>query len=51
MFSYVAYKSEVLKTFGPNVKPRSITTSNLVTSDTESPPKKTQTRIRARLKN
>ena len=24
--SYVAYKSEVLKTLGPNVKPRSITT-------------------------
>ena len=27
--SYVAYKSEVLKTLGPNVKPRSITTSKL----------------------
>ena len=39
-FSYVAYKSEVLKTLGPNVKPRSITTSKLETSDTESPPKK-----------
>ena len=38
--SYVAYKSEVLKTVGPNVKPRSITTSKLETSDTESPPKK-----------
>ena len=38
--SYVAYKSEVLKTFGPNVKPRSITTSKLETSDTESLPKK-----------
>ena len=38
--SYVAYKSEVLKTFGPNVKPRSITTSKLETSDIESPPKK-----------
>ena len=38
--SYVAYKSEVLKTLGPNVKPRSITTSKLETSDTESPPKK-----------
>ena len=38
--SYVAYKSEVLKTFGPNVKPRSITTSKLETSDVESPPKK-----------
>ena len=37
--SYVAYKSEVLKTLGPNVKPRSITTSKLETSDTESPPK------------
>ena len=38
--SYVAYKSEVLKTLGPNVKPRSITTSKLETSDAESPPKK-----------
>ena len=38
--SYVAYKSEVLKTLGPNVKPRSITTSKLEISDTESPPKK-----------
>ena len=38
--SYVAYKSEVLKTLEPNVKPRSITTSKLETSDTESPPKK-----------
>ena len=38
--SYVTYKSEVLKTLGPNVKPRSITTSKLETSDTKSPPKK-----------
>ena len=38
--SYVTYKSEVLKTLGPNVKPHSITTSKLETSDTESPPKK-----------
>ena len=38
--SYVAYKLEVLKTLGPNVKPRSITTSKLETSDVESPPKK-----------
>ena len=38
--SYVTYKSEVLKTLGPNVKPRSITTSKLETSDVESPPKK-----------
>ena len=38
--SYIAYKSEVLKTLGPNVKPCSITTSKLETSDTESPPKK-----------
>ena len=38
--SYVAYKSEVLKTLGPNVKPRSITTTKLETSDIESPPKK-----------
>ena len=37
--SYVAYKSEVLKTLGPNAKPRSITTSKLETSDIESPPK------------
>ena len=36
--SYVAYKSEVLKTLGPNVKPCSITTSKLETSDIESPP-------------
>ena len=40
MLSYVAYKSEVLKTLGPNVKPCNITTSKLETSDTESPPKK-----------
>ena len=38
--SYVAYKSEVLKTLGLNVKPRSITTSKLETADIESPPKK-----------
>ena len=38
--SYVAYKSEVLKTLGPNAKPCSITTSKLETSDIESPPKK-----------
>ena len=38
--SYVAYKSEVLKTLGPSVKPRSTTTSKLETSDLESPPKK-----------
>ena len=38
--SYVAYKSEVLKTLRPNVKPHSITTSKLETSDIESPPKK-----------
>ena len=38
--SYVAYKSEVLKTLGPNVKPCSITISKLETSDVESPPKK-----------
>ena len=38
--SYVAYKSEVLKTLGPNVKPRNITISKLETSDIESPPKK-----------
>ena len=38
--SYVAYKSEVLKTLGPNVKPCRITTSKLETSDIESPPKK-----------
>ena len=38
--SYVAYKLEVLKTLGPNVKPRSITTSKLETSNIESPPKK-----------
>ena len=38
--NYVAYKWEVLKTLGPNVKPRSITVSKLETSDIESPPKK-----------
>ena len=38
--NYVAYKSEVLKTLGPNVKPQSITVSKLEMSDTESPPKK-----------
>ena len=38
--SYVTYKSEALNTLGPNVKPRSITTSKLETSDIESPPKK-----------
>ena len=38
--SYVTCKSEVLKTVGPSVKPHSITTSKLETSDTESPPKK-----------
>ena len=38
--SYVAYKLEVLKTLRPNVKPRSITTSKLETSDIESLPKK-----------
>ena len=38
--SYVTFKSEVLKTLGPNVKPRNITTSKLETSDIESPPKK-----------
>ena len=43
--SYVAYKSEVLKTLGPNVKPRSITRSKLETSDTESPPKKRKHRV------
>ena len=37
--SYVTYKSEVLKTLGPNVKPRSITVNKLETSDTESLPK------------
>ena len=39
ILNYIAYKSEVLKTLGPNVKPRSITISKLETSDTESPPK------------
>ena len=38
--NYVAYKSEVLKTLGPNVKPHNITVSKLETSDIESPPKK-----------
>ena len=38
--NYIAYKSEALKTLGPNVKPRSITISKLETSDIESAPKK-----------
>ena len=38
--NYVSYKSEVLKTLGPNVKLLSITVSKLETSDIESPPKK-----------
>ena len=38
--NYVTYKSEVLKTLGPNVKTRSITVSKLETSDIESLPKK-----------
>ena len=37
---YVAYKSEVLKTLGPNVKPRSIMVNKLNTYDMESPVKK-----------
>ena len=37
--SYVAYKSEVVKTLGPNVKLHSITTSKLESSDIESPQK------------
>ena len=39
-FNYVAYKSEVLKTLGPHIKPRNITVSKLDTSDVKSPPKK-----------
>ena len=39
LLGYVAYKSEVLKTLGPNVKPRSITLNKLDTSDVESPQK------------
>ena len=38
--SYVTYKSKVLKTLGPHIKPRNITVSKLDTSDMESPPKK-----------
>ena len=38
--NYVAYKSEVLKTLGPNIKPCNIMVSKLETSDIESPPKK-----------
>ena len=48
--SYVAYKSEVLKTLGPNVKPHSITTSKLETSDAESPPKKRKREAKLDLK-
>ena len=40
LLNYVVYKSEVLKTLGPNVKPRNITVSKLNTSDAKSPPKK-----------
>ena len=38
--TYVTYKSEVLQTVGPNIKPQSITVNKLDTSDVESPPKK-----------
>ena len=38
--NYVTYKSEVLKSLGPNVKPCNITVSKLETSDIKSPPKK-----------
>ena len=38
--NYVAYKSEVLKTLGPNIKPHNIMVSKLETSDIKSPPKK-----------
>ena len=37
---YVAYKSEVLKTLGPNIKLRNIMVNKLDTSDMELPPKK-----------
>ena len=37
---YVAYKSKVLKTLDPNIKPRNITVNKLDTFDMESPPKK-----------
>ena len=37
--NYIAYKLEVLKTLGPNIKPRSIAISKLEMSDIE-PPKK-----------
>ena len=33
--NYVAYKSEVLKTLGPHIKPRSTTVSKLDTSEAE----------------
>ena len=38
--SHIAYKSEVLKTLGPHIKPRNITVSELDTLDMELPPKK-----------
>ena len=38
--NYIAYKSEVIKTLGPHVKPRNITVSKLDTSDVKCPPKK-----------
>ena len=40
ILSYVTYKSEVLKTLGPNVKPCSITTSKLENIRYSLPPKK-----------
>ena len=40
LLGYVAYKSQVLKTLGPNIKPRSIMVNKLDNSDVESPPKK-----------
>ena len=38
--NYIVYKSEVLKTLGPHIKPRNITVSKLDTSDIELPLKK-----------
>ena len=38
--NYIVYESEVLKTLGPNIKPRNIMVSKLDTLDAELPPKK-----------
>ena len=38
--NYVAYKSEVLKSLGPHIKPGNIMVNKIDTSDIKTPPKK-----------